>query len=147
MSGIQGNFSIAPGASVEVLCSTDRNTLQLHTATGPPLIGVGARLAMEQCDVNSFASPAAALNVTAAAIDLFGNEANAVVRLTACTVLQNWNVRCHSFIVDVSTHDRLFHPLLHSSRPRFSGRTIAETLHSKSCCFAGATSATCTQRS
>jgi hypothetical protein len=95
MSSIEGNFTIPEGASVTIVCSASRNFLHLHTASRPPVISEGAELAMHTCDVTTFKSPAAALDPSAEAVDMFGVEIGAVARMLDCTLLHNWNVRPH----------------------------------------------------
>jgi hypothetical protein len=93
MSSIQGNFSIAAGASVAVQCASGRNILHLHTAWGGPTLGEGAMLAFHSCDVFTFQSAAAALDRNSQATDIFGTAVGAAAHMTDCTLLHNWAVR------------------------------------------------------
>lgn len=59
---------------------------------GPPVIGAGAKLAMEDCDVSAYVSAQYALQPNTLLQEIFGDEDGAVIHMLDCTLLSNWNV-------------------------------------------------------
>eukprot|EP00892_Ulva_mutabilis_P006166 jgi/Ulvmu1/3921/UM018_0144.1 len=80
------------GTVAHVRCAAAGNRLRLHSAAaGGPVIGAGATLHFDGCDVESYGSHAVAARPTADALELFGNEDGARLSMTGGTLLYNCN--------------------------------------------------------
>eukprot|EP00892_Ulva_mutabilis_P000885 jgi/Ulvmu1/10798/UM069_0033.1 len=85
-------FAVPPGTRVMIFCLEDRHTLGAHSRSGGmPVVGAGAFLHIQGCNVSPYATPAGAAREGANLKDVFGSEAAAVTSMTEVNLLTNCN--------------------------------------------------------